>query len=203
MLSKLFRGKFLEQLKAARQRGKLEYHGSLEDLREEQAWQDFLGRLVQKDWVVYSKRLFRRPGRVLKYLARYTHRVAISDQRLQEVTDETVTFSYKDYRDQGKTKSLTLAGEEFLRRFLLHVLPKRFMRIRSYGFLSNAVRAAKLKLIRGWLTPEERVPPVGVQSFLAGLMEGRVGSRRGLKRRRRVRRAFGGSSKAGTVRDGL
>lgn len=156
VLSKLFRGKFLDGLKAARQRGELEYHGSLEDLCEEQAWQDFLG-LVPTDWVVYCKRPFRRPGRVLKYLARYTHRVAISDQRIQEVTDDSVTFSYKDYRDQGKTKSLTLAGEEFLRRFLLHVLPKRFMRIRSYGFLSNAVRAVKLKLIRGWLTPEE--PP--------------------------------------------
>lgn len=154
VLSKLFRGKFLEELKAARKRGELKYHGSLKHLREESSWQGFMGDLVQKHWVVYCKRPFGGPRPVLKYLARYTHRVAISDQRIQEVTDDSVTFSYKDYRDQGQTKSMTLTGEEFLRRFLLHVLPKRFMRIRSYGFLSNAVRAAKLKLIRGWLAPK-------------------------------------------------
>jgi hypothetical protein len=154
VLSKLFRGKFLAELQAARQRGELEYHGSLKHLREERAWQDLQTDLVRENWVVYCKRPFGGPGQVLKYLARYTHRVAISDQRIQDVTDDAVTFSYKDYRDQGQTKSMTVAGEEFLRRFLLHVLPKRFMRIRSYGFLSNAVRASKLKLIRDWLTPE-------------------------------------------------
>ena len=154
VLSKLFRGKFLEELRAARKRGELEYHGSLTHLSEERAWQDLVGGLVRGPWVVFCKRPFGGPRQVLKYLARYTHRVAISDQRIQDVTDDSVTFSYKDYRDQGHTKSMTLRGEEFLRRFLLHVLPMRFMRIRSYGFLANAVRAAKLKLIRGWLTPE-------------------------------------------------
>ena len=154
VLSKLFRGKFLEELNAARKRGELEYHGSLQHLCEESAWRDLRSGLIRDDWVVYCKRPFGGPRQVLKYLARYTHRVAISDQRIQDVTDDSVTFSYKDYRDQGQTKSMTLSGEEFLRRFLLHVLPKRFMRIRSYGFLSNAVRAEKLKLIRGWLTPE-------------------------------------------------
>ena len=154
VLSKLFRGKFLEELRVARKRGQLEYHGSLKHLSEERAWQDLVGGLVRSQWVVFCRRPFGGPRQVLKYLARYTHRVAISDQRLQDVTDDSVTFSYKDYRDQGQTKSMTLTGEEFLRRFLLHVLPKRFMRIRSYGFLSNAVRAAKLKLIRDWLTPK-------------------------------------------------
>lgn len=154
VLSKLFRGKFLAELLAARRRGELEYHGSLSHLSEERAWQDLVGGLVLGQWVVFCKRPFGGPRQVLKYLARYTHRVAIRDQRLQDVTDDSVTFTYKDYRDQGQTKSMPLSGEEFLRRFLLHVLPKRFMRIRSYGFLSNAVRAAKLKLIRDWLTPE-------------------------------------------------
>jgi len=152
VLSKLFRGKFLHFLKAARCRQRLEYHGSLRDLRSEQAWEGFLNGLVQQDWVVYCKRPFGGPRQVLRYLARYTHRVAISDQRLQEVMPRSVTFSYKDYRDRSTTKSMTIAGEEFLRRFLLHVLPSGFMRIRYYGFLANGVRTEKLKRIRGWLT---------------------------------------------------
>jgi hypothetical protein len=94
------------------------------------------------------KRPFGGPRQVLSYLARYTHRVAISDHRLQEVTSRSVTFSYKDYRNGSATKSMTLKGEEFLRRFLLHVLPDGFMRIRNYGFRANGVRTEKLKLIR-------------------------------------------------------
>jgi hypothetical protein len=152
VLSKLFRGKFLHYLRAARRRQRLKYHGSLRDLESEPAWEAFLNGLVRQDWVVYCKRPFGGPRQVLRYLARYTHRVAISDHRLQEVTPRTVTFSYKDYRDQSTTKSLTITGEEFLRRFLLHVLPSGFMRIRYYGFLANGVRTEKLQLIRGRLT---------------------------------------------------
>jgi hypothetical protein len=153
VMSKLFRGKFVHELKAARQRGDLQFHGALADLHDERAWQSFLNNTVRTDWVVYCKRPFGGPQQVLRYLARYTHRVAISDHRLKDVTDTTVTFSYKDYRDQDTTKTMTLDGEEFLRRFLLHVLPKGFMRIRYYGFLGNAVRAKQLDLIRGWLAP--------------------------------------------------
>lgn len=154
VLSKVFRGKFLHYLKAARRRQRLEYYGVLECLRDDQAWEQFLNRLVKHDWVVYCKRPFGGPRQVLSYLARYTHRVAISDHRLQEVTSRSVTFSYKDYRDGGATKSMTLQGEEFLRRFLLHVLPDGFMRIRYFGFLANGVRTEKLKLIRRRLIEE-------------------------------------------------
>jgi hypothetical protein len=152
VLSKLLRGKFLHYLQAARRRQQLAYHGSLAYLQDQRAWEGFLNGLIQHDWVVYCKRPFGGPRQVLRYLARYTHRVAISDHRLQEVTSRSVTFSYRDYRDGGATKSMTLKGEEFLRRFLLHVLPDGFMRIRYFGFLANGVRTEKLKLIRPWLT---------------------------------------------------
>jgi hypothetical protein len=164
VLSKVFRGKFLHHLKAARRHQRLEYHGVLENLRDEQEWERFLNRLVKHDWVVYCKRPFGGPRQVLRYLARYTHRVAISDHRLQRVTSQSVTFSYKDYRDSGATKSMTLKGEEFLRRFLLHVLPDRFMRIRYYGFLANGVRTEKLKLIRQWLVEDDSREATGPNS---------------------------------------
>ena len=102
---------------------------------------------MRKDWVVYSKATLHHAKTVVKYLSRYTHKIAVSNQRLLALDDKHVVFRWHDYRD-GKTKSLQLTGEEFIRRFLLHVLPNGLMRIRHYGFLANRCRAAKLKRIR-------------------------------------------------------
>ncbi len=106
-----------------------------------------LNGLMRKDWVVYSKATLHHAKTVVKYLSRYTHKIAISNQRLLALDDNHVVFRWHDYRD-GKTKSMQLTGEEFIRRFLLHVLPNGLMRIRHYGFLANRGRAAKLKRIR-------------------------------------------------------
>ena len=110
-----------------------------------------LDALMQQAWVVYSKPTIQKPDTVVEYLSRYTHRVAISDQRIETITHTQVRFGYKDYRD-GERKSLQLPAEEFIRRFLLHVLPPGFMRIRHYGFLSNRCRAVKLAVIRALLS---------------------------------------------------
>jgi hypothetical protein len=104
--------------------------------------------LYQKDWVVYAKRPFGGPAQVLKYLARYTHRVAISNSRLLKMDDGHVTFRYKDYADDHRQKTMTLSAEEFLRRFVQHVLPRGFVKVRHYGLLANRHRAEKLKLAR-------------------------------------------------------
>ena len=119
----------------------------------------YLAPLWQLDWVVDSKPPFAGPEQVLRYLSRYTHRVAISDHRLVEVTDDHVTFSWKDYRDGSRIKHMTLGPSEFIRRFLLHVLPHGFQRIRHYGFLANGNRATKLARIRQLLppAPQQRV----------------------------------------------
>jgi hypothetical protein len=104
--------------------------------------------LYAKDWVVYAKRPFGGPAQVLKYLARYTHRVAISNSRLRQLRDGRVTFSYKDYADAHRHKTMTLEADEFLRRFVEHVLPRSFVKIRHYGLLANAQRQARLTLCR-------------------------------------------------------
>lgn len=104
--------------------------------------------MYQSEWVVYSKAPFGGPAQVLKYLARYTHRVAISNQRLVSLEDGRVTFTYKDYADDNHRKTMTLSAEEFLRRFAQHILPKRFVKIRHYGLLANSQREQKLHLCR-------------------------------------------------------
>jgi len=148
ILSRVFRGKFIDFLKRAYCSGKLHFHGKLESLIQPAAWQSRLDAAVKKDWVVYAKRPFGGPQRVLKYLARYTHRVAISNQRLIELRDGQVSFQYKDYADGQQTKVMKLTSSEFIRRFLMHTLPNGFVRIRYYGFLANRDRHQRLDQCR-------------------------------------------------------
>ena len=148
VLSRLFRGKFLTQLQRAFDHNELEFHGRLRDLNHPKAWEAWLEPLRNKEWVVYAKPPFGGPQQVLKYLARYTHRVAISNQRLLSVDDGKVTFRWKDYANGDRQRTMTLDAGEFLRRFLLHVLPKGFMRVRYYGFLASRNRAEKLDRVR-------------------------------------------------------
>jgi hypothetical protein len=155
VLSRLFRGKFIAYLCEARDQGKLAYAGQLSYLAEAEGFNCLLRELRRIEWVVYAKPPFGGPEQVLKYLARYTHRVAISNGRLLELTDNDVTFSYKDYAAGNSAKTMSLETCEFARRFLLHVLPRGFVRIRYYGFLANSCRAKKLELCRRLLSASE------------------------------------------------
>lgn len=148
VLSEVFRGKLLAYLVKAYDEGRLGFRGRLRGLRQPQKWQALIRALRRRPWVVYSKPPFGGPEAVLKYLARYTHRVAISDQRLVSLEDGKVTFRYKDYRSGNLERTMTLEATEFIRRFLQHVLPPSFQRIRYYGFLSNRVREQSLALAR-------------------------------------------------------
>lgn len=139
-LSRHFRGKMVSALRGAYTQGELSRLNPAE-LSEQ------LARLMSKDWVVYSKAYINKPDTVVRYLGRYTRKIALSESRIRSVDDDHVVFDYKDYRD-GKDKHMQLSGIEFLRRFLLHVLPQGFMRIRHYGFLSNRTRRQKLAVIR-------------------------------------------------------
>jgi putative transposase/transposase-like zinc-binding protein len=160
VLSKVFRGKFTEALKKAFRRGELQFPGTLQAIRTDQAFRAFLRTLFRKNWVVYAKPPFRGPEHLLQYLARYTHRVAISNHRILGVADGRVTFRWKDYAHGGKQRKMTLSANEFLRRFLLHVLPKGFIRIRFFGFLAPRQRGALLPLCRRLLgeDPRPRLP---------------------------------------------
>ncbi|MCI0539717.1 MAG: IS91 family transposase [Verrucomicrobiales bacterium] len=148
VLSRLFRGKFLAGFHAAFQREQVRLHGQLAGLADAKAFQDLLDKLYAKEWVVYAKRPFGGPEQVLKYLARYTHRVAISNHRLLKLEDDKVFFHYKDYADDSAQKVMGLDAVEFIRRFLQHVVPSGFVRIRHFGFLANRFRAERLKRCR-------------------------------------------------------
>ena len=148
VLSRFFRRRFLELLGQAFERGDLEFFSTLEPLRERKAFQRYLDPLREKEWVVYAKAPFAGPEQVLDYVGRYTHRVAISNNRLLDIEDGHVTFRWRDYRDGDAQKSMTLTAEEFIRRFLLHVLPPSFHRIRYYGLLGNRHRQEKLDQCR-------------------------------------------------------
>jgi hypothetical protein len=148
VLSRVFRGKFLDGLNGLFAEGKLLLPGPLQPLAEPSARAAWRKALYAKDWVVYSKQPFGGPEQVLKYLARYTHRVAITNSRLESLDDGRVTFRLKDYTEGGRTKRLTLDAEEFLRRFVRHVLPRGFVKIRHYGLLANGQRAARLSVCR-------------------------------------------------------
>jgi len=148
VLSRVFRGKFIEGLKALFRRKQLAFHGSCQWLRESRSFAGFLRVLHQHQWVVYPKKPFGGPEHVLHYLARYTHRVAISNHRLLAMADGKVTFRWKDYAHGGKQRKMTLTAEEFLRRFLLHVLPKGLVRIRHYGWMANRLRRERAALCR-------------------------------------------------------
>jgi hypothetical protein len=150
VLSRLFRRLFLEKLVAAHKAGELQFFGHHAPLSDAQAFAAYLAPLRNSDWVVYSKRPFGGPKQVLAYLARYTHRVAISNRRLIAFDDKGVTFKWKDYRIEGRNryKVMTLATDEFIRRFLIHVLPGGFHRIRHYGLFANGSRAANIARAR-------------------------------------------------------
>jgi hypothetical protein len=163
VLSRLFRRRFLEELLRVHQAGKLQFFGEHAALADAQAFKAWLTPLRQCEWVVYAKRPFAGPQAVLAYLSRYTHRVAISNSRLLAMDERGVTFRWKDYRAKGKTryKPMTLAPEEFMRRFLLHVLPGGFHRIRHYGLLANGSRKASLALARELLCEPPPAPAPG------------------------------------------
>jgi hypothetical protein len=146
VLGAVFRGKFHEALKRAFHDGKLNFHGDLNLLAQPKTFAAWLRPLFRKDWVVYAKRPFGGPEHVLRYLGRYTHRVAISNHRLVSFADGKVTFRWRDSAHNNEQKLLSLAVDEFLRRFLLHLLPEGFVRIRNFGFLANRKRATTLPL---------------------------------------------------------
>jgi hypothetical protein len=157
VLSRVFRGKFVAGLKQLFRKNQLQFFGACQQLSNSKAFNAFVRTLFREDWVVYSKPPFGGPEHVLHYLARYTHRVAISNHRLLDVTNHDVTFRWKDYAHHSKSRSMTLSHEEFLRRFFQHVLPTGFPRIRYFGFLANRRRTLLLPLCRKLL---DALPPV-------------------------------------------
>ncbi len=148
VLSKMFRGKFLALLRDAFANGKLEFHGQLLPLRPPTRFHALLRKLKSIKWVAHAKPPFGGPGHVLQYLARYTHRVAISNGRLVGLENGQVTFRWRDSKDHNQIKAMALEATEFIRRFLLHILPSGFVKIRHFGFLSNRRRSAALALCR-------------------------------------------------------
>ena len=143
-LSQVFRGKYLAGLRRLRNQHRLHFVGQSSEWAKDEAWTTFLSQLQQRPWVVYAKPPWGGPKPVLKYLSRYTHRVAIANSRLVFVGEGVVRFRYKDYAAGGITKTMALPAEEFLRRFLLHVVPPHFVRIRHFGLLANRTRQEKL-----------------------------------------------------------
>jgi hypothetical protein len=160
VLSRLFRRLFLDGLAALHAAGRLGFFGDLAPLADKPAFEAALAPLRSSEWVVYAKRPFAGPQAVLAYLARYTHRVAIANSRLIALDDRGVTFKWKDYRVEGRDrmKTMTLAADEFIRRFLLHVLPSGLHRIRHYGLFAGAVRAANIERARQLLTAAQPAP---------------------------------------------
>ena len=152
-LSRVFRGKFVDGLKRLYRRAKLGCAGPAALFREPKQFAKLLGRLRRQDWVVYAKPAFGGPLHVLRYLGRYTHRIAISNHRLLAFDGQRVTFRWRDYAHGNKSRVMTLHAIEFLRRFFLHVLPKGFVRIRHFGFLANRFRTDRLSLCRLLLPP--------------------------------------------------
>jgi hypothetical protein len=148
VLSRVFRGKFVAGLKSAFHAGDLQFHGSLRHMAEPRAFRAWLRTLFRHDWVVYAKRPFGGPQHALRYLGAYTHRVAISNHRLVALQDGNVTFRWRDSAHGNRKRLMTLPADEFLRRFLLHLLPRGFVRIRNFGFLANRRRATLLPLCR-------------------------------------------------------
>jgi len=146
VLRKVFRGKFIDALKQAFRDGQLSFHGDLKLLAQPKTFAAWLRPLYRKDWIVYLKPPFGGPQFVLQYLGRYTHRVAISNHRLVSFADGKVTFRWRDSAHNNEQKLLPLSLDEFLRRFLLHLLPEGFVRIRNFGFLANRKRATTLPL---------------------------------------------------------
>jgi hypothetical protein len=163
VLRQVFRGKLVAGLRTACREGRLSFPGAVQTLAAASAFRAWLRSLYHQPWVVYAKPPFGSPAHVLHYLARYTHRVAISNHRLVAVTDDTVSFRWKDYRHGSQMRTLTLDVDEFLRRFLLHVLPTRLVRIRYFGLLASRRRTDDLATCRTVLAVAPP-PPVTASS---------------------------------------
>ena len=163
VLSYVFREKFIAGLKQAYRRGKLQLSGSVAELRDKRRFLSFVNSIARQKWVVYAKPAFGGPTQVIRYLGRYTHRVAISNHRLLAFDGENITFRWKDYAHGGKQRKMTIAADEFLRRFTQHILPKGFVRIRQFGYLTNTCRTASLalacKLLDATSEPDRTCPP--------------------------------------------
>jgi len=166
VLSRLFRRLFLELLMKAYQDNQLYFYSKLKPIEKEQKFSHWLKPLYQKEWVVYAKRPFAGPKAVLAYLSRYTHRIAIANSRLVSMNDNNVTFKWKDYRkkNEHQQKNMTLSVNEFIQRFLLHILPKQFHRIRHIGLFANACRKSNLARIRHLLVEQEGLSKSEVMS---------------------------------------
>ena len=162
VISKVFRGKYLEELKLLWKQEKLQFYGSSEKYHNHYVFHELLDTCYEMEWVPYCKKTFNGAQSVINYLGKYTHRIAISNYRIINMDEKTVTFSVKDYHNEGKWKKLTLSGIEFIRRFLMHVPPKRFVRIRHYGLLCSRTKNKKLTLCRNLL---------GCQKYLSKLRE--------------------------------
>lgn len=147
-LSRVFRAKYLSHLKNLYQNNTLRFSGSCSQYKSQKDFQNLINALFQKNWVVYSKRPFAGPEQVLAYLGRYTHRIAITNHRIKSIGDDRINISYKDRADDNKTKIMQLNSHEFMRRFLLHVLPKGYTRIRHFGFLSNRNKSKNIAICR-------------------------------------------------------
>ncbi len=151
VMSKLFRGKYIAELKSLYEAKKLQFHGSSEKYRNHYAFKELLNICYNKDWVPHCKKTFNGAQSVINYLGKYTHRIAISNHRIIRMDEDTVTYYVKDYREEGKWKDFTISGIEFIRRFLMHVPPKRFVRIRHYGLLCTRTKTRHLTLCRNLL----------------------------------------------------
>jgi Putative transposase/Transposase zinc-binding domain len=166
VLSRLFRRLFLQALQKAFDNNQLSFFGGLAPLKDEAAFHAWLDPLKETDWVVYAKKPFGGPQTAIQYLGRYTHRVALSNNRILDVSEGRVTFHWKDYRrnDRHKSRTMTLAAEEFIRRFLIHTLPPGFQRIRYFGLMANRHRQQRLALCRTLLTgPRDQLLPSPTQ----------------------------------------
>lgn len=148
VLSRKFRGKFLYYLKQLYYENKLEFHGNQNYLSDESEFEKLLSATYSKEWIVYCKPPFKDAACVVEYLGRYTHRVAISNTRILSIDNGTVTFKWRDYKDKNKYKVMTISADEFIRRFLIHILPSGFMKIRHYGLLGNRNKTAKLNICK-------------------------------------------------------
>ena len=158
-LAACFRGRFIRRLESLRRRGKLKFAGQAAALAEPAAWAALLTRLHDAKWIVYPKATAKNPEQALDYLARYTHRVAVSDHRILNVADGSVTFAWRDRADGNKEKTLTIPCADFIGRFLLHVLPAGFQKVRAYGWLAPRHKAAALAAIRATLGVDAPAPP--------------------------------------------
>ena len=151
VISKVFRGKYLDELKSLWNDSKLKFHGTAEKYQNSYRFKELLDKCYEKNWVTYCKETFNGAQSVINYLGKYTHRIAISNHRIKSMTDTTVTYVVKDYKNEGCWKEKTISGEEFIRRFMMHVPPKRFVRIRHYGLLSCRNKRKKITHCRNLL----------------------------------------------------